>query len=219
MGKPGFELPIDIIVYDKTVEFFDQLMQLLHPFMPFITEEIYHHLKVRKEVADLTITQKNEIITPNPEILKQGVDLKNAITSIRDARNKNNIKLKDSIKLQIETKYQDLYKVFEPILTKQVNAETTSYTLNAEPGSFTLVGNEVKFHIKTNQAINNSAQKEQLLKELEYQKGFLLSVEKKLSNERFVQNAKQQVIDIERKKKADAEANIKAIKESLASLP
>ncbi len=214
--KPGFEQPIDKTVHEKTVGFFEELMQLLHPFMPFITEEIYHQLKERED--DLTVKQLSALASINEKILKNGVLLKDAITLIRDAKNRNHIKPKDIIELYIETGESELYKSFETILSKQVNAEKTHYTLKAETGAFTLVGNNVKFHIKTNQQIDSKLQKEQLQKDLDYLKGFLVSVEKKLSNERFVQNAKPEVIESERKKKADAEEKIKVIEESLATL-
>jgi valyl-tRNA synthetase len=216
--KPSLHEKIEKDVYEKTVYFFEELMQLLHPFMPFVTEEVYHLLKERKDGDDLTVKQKSETGSRKLEVLKQGELLKEVITSIRDARNKNNLKLKDSLYLQIETKNPDAYKQFESILAKQVNAQTTTYNLKAEPGSYSIVLGETKFHFKSNQELDSSAQKEQLLKDLEYQKGFLAAVMKKLNNERFVQNAKPQVIELERKKKADAEAKIKAIEESLTNL-
>ena len=216
--KPGFEQAIEKSVYEKTVFFFEELVQLLHPFMPFITEDIYHQLKERKEGDDLTVKLAAGIENYNNEILKQGVLLKEAITAIREARNKNNLKLKETIKLFIETKEEKLYKQFESILSKQVNAESIAYTQKAEPGAYTVVNGETKFHLFTNKEIDTAEQKEQLLKDLEYQKGFLASVEKKLSNERFVQNAKPEVIESERKKKADAEAKIKTLQDSISLL-
>ncbi|MDP9229658.1 MAG: class I tRNA ligase family protein, partial [Bacteroidota bacterium] len=214
--KPGFEEPIDANVYNKSVDFFEQLVQLLHPFMPFITEEIYHQLKERTN--DLTVNQFPSAASIDEKVLKNGNLLKEAITAIRDAKNKNHIKPKDVFELYIETGESELYKTFEDILSKQVNAEKTHYTLKAENGVFTVVGNNIKFHIKTNQQIDTTLQKDQLQKNLDYLKGFLVSVEKKLGNQRFVQNAKPEIIETERKKKADAEEKIKAIEESLKEL-
>jgi valyl-tRNA synthetase len=214
--KPGFEQPIDKTVYEKTVEFFEQLMQLLHPFMPFITEEIYHRLKEQED--DLTIKQLPVIGTNNDRILKNGVLLKEVITAIRDARNKNQLKPKDSIRLHIQTENMNTYQSFESILSKQVNAESVSYISATVANSITVVVQKDKFFMETTTVLDAGSQKEQLQKDLGYLKGFLVSVEKKLSNERFVQNAKPEVIDVERKKKADAEAKIKVIEESLAGL-
>jgi valyl-tRNA synthetase len=216
--KPGFEESIDADVYNKTVEFFEELMQLLHPFMPFATEEIYHLLKDRKEGDDLTTKQQSAVGNIQPEILKLGEILKNDITSIRDVRNKNNISLKETIEIEIEARHPGLYEQVEPLLKKQTNAKSVNYVVKAKTGSLSVLGYEAKIHITSDRKIDTATQKEQLLKDLEYHKGFLASVEKKLSNERFVQNAKPEVVETERKKKADAEAKIKAIRESLQSL-
>ncbi|MBK8089831.1 MAG: valine--tRNA ligase [Chitinophagaceae bacterium] len=216
--KPGFEQPIDAAVYEKTVGFFEELMQMLHPFTPFITEEIYHELRERKEGDDITIKQATASTKPTIEILQLASLLKEVITALRDVRVKNQLKPKDSIKLSIETNQQKAYQTIESILAKQVNAESISYGSSTVAASISFVVQKDKFYIETEKEIDTTSQKEQLLKDLDYLKGFLSSVEKKLGNERFVQNAKQEVIEIERRKKADAEAKIRAIEESLASL-
>ena len=216
--KPNINERIEKVVYEKTVYFFEELMQLLHPFMPFITEEIYHQLKERINRDDLTIKQYSTINDIQSPILKIGEILKHDITSIRDARKKNNISPKDKIKIDIEAKYASFYERVEPILLKQTNAESINYIVKTQTGSVPIMGYNAKIYISSNKKIDNSIQKDQLLKDLDYLKGFLQSVEKKLSNERFVQNAKPEVIETERKKKADAEAKIKTIEESLSAL-
>jgi len=214
--KPGFEQPIDKKVYDKTVSFFEELIQLLHPFMPFVTEEIYHLL--REQGIDLTVKQSSPVGTINNTIIREGVLLKEVITAIRDARVKAQLKPKDTIQLFILTENEPSYTAIKSILAKQVNAEEVAYTKDAIAGSINVVVQKDKFFLQTNVELDTASQKEQLQKDLEYLKGFLISVEKKLSNERFVNNAKAEVVDIEKKKKADAEAKIKAIEESLATL-
>jgi valyl-tRNA synthetase len=216
--KPAQDQRIDPAVYAKTIEFFGELMQLLHPFMPFVTEEIYHLLRERKEGDDITIKEQPAIANWQPEILKLGEILKNDITAIRDTRTKNNIPFKEKIRIDIEAKNPDKYQQVESILKKQTNAESINFNVETPAGSLTILGFEAKIHISTNKEIDSAAQKQQLTKDLEYLEGFLVSVEKKLSNERFVQNAKPEVIDLERKKKADAEQKIKAIRESLETL-
>lgn len=216
--KPGFEQPIDAAVYNKTIAFFEELMQLLHPYMPFITEEIYHALKDRSAGDDLTIKQQTPAKAVDAKTLQLAVQLKEVITALRDVRVKNQLKPKETIKLSIETDQQIAYQQIESILAKQVNAESISYVSAAVTGGISAVVQKDKFYIVTEKEIDTTSQKEQLLKDLDYFKGFLASVEKKLSNERFVQNAKPEVVDVERKKKADAEAKIKAIEESLQSL-
>ena len=184
--------------------------------MPFITEEIYHQLKEKKD--DLTVKQFPVIGSADDRIIKNGALLKEVITAIRDARNKNQLKPKDSIRLHIHTGNSSIYQAFETILSKQVNATSISYTPGIVANSIVVVVKKDKIFIETTAILDTVSQKEQLQKDLDYLKGFLVSVDKKLSNERFVQNAKPDVIDIERKKKADAEAKIKVIEESLSSL-
>jgi valyl-tRNA synthetase len=215
--KPGFEQPIDKAVYEKTVSFFEELMQLLHPYMPFITEEIYHELKERTAGDDITIKRLSAATAVNRQTIEAAGLLKEVITALRDVRVKNNIKPKETVQLFVETSHQQLYAQFESILLKQANASSLSYGTGGA-GTLSTVVQKDKLYIATETAIDTSAQKEQLQKDLEYQKGFLASVEKKLSNERFVQNAKPEVVELEQKKKANAEAKIRAIEESLAAL-
>ena len=214
--KPGFEQPIEQPVYERTVEFFTELMQLLHPFMPFVTEEIYHQLKERAD--DICIKQFSIAKEGKAATLSQGELLKQTISTIRESRVKNNIKPKDSIKLYIQSADTKAFKPIQSILSKQVNAQSIDFVTESVPDTITVVIGATKFFIETENILDASSQKEQLLKDLEYQKGFLSSVDKKLSNERFVQNAKPEVVELERRKKADAEQKIKALEESLASL-
>lgn len=214
--KPAPEQPIAKVVYDKTVDFFSQLMQLLHPFMPFVTEEIYHLLTERTD--DLCVKQFAAVQPADKTVLLEGQLLKDVISGLRDTRNKNQLKPKETIKLCIHTADNVLYKAIEPILTKQVNADAITYVQEPVPNSIASVIGKDKFYITSEQEVDTTHQKATLSKELEYLKGFLESVNKKLSNERFVQNAKPEVVSIEQKKKADAEAKIKIIEESLSHL-
>ncbi|HSU27650.1 MAG TPA: valine--tRNA ligase [Chitinophagaceae bacterium] len=208
----GSEQVIDSFVYKRTLEFFEELMQLLHPFMPFVTEEIYHLLQQRED--DIVVKQYTAATTPDAQILSHGSLLKEVITAIRDARNKNHVKPRDPILVHIQST-GNKYDKITSILQKQVNAEAVFFTETAIPNSITVVVQKDKFYIETTTPLDTASQKEQLLKELDYLKGFLVSVEKKLSNEKFVKNAKAEVIEAERKKKSDAEEKIKIIEESL----
>jgi valyl-tRNA synthetase len=216
--KPGFEQPIDEAVYNKTIYFFEELMQLLHPYMPFVTEEIYHLLKERKDGDDLCVKQFEPIGASDKTILSEGELLKKVITAIRDARNKNQIKPKEAITLYIQTIEDENYKAIENILSKQVNAEEINYTTDNISDTIVVAVEKDKFFIPTKKQVDTSVLKEELLKDLDYQNNFLNSVLKKLNNERFVENAKPEVVELERKKKADAEARIKTIEESLQNL-
>jgi valyl-tRNA synthetase len=214
--KPSFEQPIEASVYKKTIEFLDELMQLLHPFMPFITEEIYHSINERKD--DICVKQQSAANAFNTASLEQGTLLKNVITALRDARNKNQLKPKDAIQLHIQTNATNQYKAIENILGKQINASAISYTKETVSNTIVVAVEKDKFYIESEKQLDSASLKDDLLKDLAHQKGFLESVLKKLSNERFVQNAKPEVLAMEQKKQADAEARIKTIEESLAAL-
>ncbi len=214
--KPAYGQSIEQAVYQHTINFFSELMQLLHPFMPFITEEIYHLLDERKD--DITVKQFGAITQSDEKILNAGVVLKEVITGLRDARNKINLKQKDEIKLYIITEQQELYQSFYHILSKQVNANAIAFNTEARGHNVSVVIGKDKFFVETAVEIDNTKQKEGLLKELKYLEGFLESVNKKLSNERFMQNAKPEIIAHEQKKRSDAEAKIKVIQEALGSL-
>ena len=214
--KPGMDQPIDKVVYDKTVSFFTELMQLLHPYMPFVTEEIYHLLAPRTE--DLCVKQFAPLQTTDAVVLQEGELLKEVITGLRDIRVKNEIKPKEPIKLYVQGADEVLYKAIEPILLKQVNIQQLTFVTETVPNTITAVIGKDKFYIETERPVDSGAQKEELLKELEYLKKFLESVNKKLSNERFVQSAKPDVVQLEQKKKLDAETKIKVLEESLSNL-
>ncbi len=214
--KPGFEQPIETAVYKKTITLFTELMQLLHPYMPFVTEEIYHLLEERTD--DLCVKQYTSAGVTDKSILQQGTLLKAVITGLRDTRNKNQIKPKEQIQLHIQTTDKSNYQDIENILAKQVNAKTIAYTNDSVSSTIATAIEKDNFYIETEQPLNTGNQKESLLKDLEHQKGFLQSVDKKLSNEKFVANAKPEVLALEQKKKSDALSRIKAIEESLAAL-
>jgi valyl-tRNA synthetase len=217
-AKPGFDEAIDPVVYNHTVDFFEELMQLLHPFMPFVTEEIYHQLRNRLQGDDLTIRQLSPVRDHNQAVLEQAKLLKELITAVRDARNKNQLKPKDPVTLSIQTENNAPYRLIESILQKQVNAKALHYVQAPVSNAINLVVRKDKLFLETGNEADTVNQKEQLEKDLAYLQGFLSSVEKKLANERFVQQAKPEIVDTERRKKADAEAKIQAIRESLENL-
>ena len=213
---------IDSVVIIRTKDFFEELMKMLHPFMPFITEEIYHELSPRKDGDDICVARYG-LLSPsmsdgNIPFLIYGKLLQESITGVRDARNKANLKPRDAVELFVQTETPVAYHYTGSILMKQVNATALSITKESIPHSIPAVAGKEKFYILTAEPMDTGSQKEELQKELEYLKGFLLSVEKKLSNEKFVQNAKAEVVDIERRKKADAESKIRMIEESLTNL-
>lgn len=216
--KPAPDETLDPAVYEKTLAFYEQLVQLLHPFMPFVTEEIYHQLRERQAGDDLTIRQLASPAPADAAILEKGQLLKDLITGIRDSRNKQQLKPKEKIRLFVQSETPSVFGPVLDILARQVNADSIAFTPTAVTPSFTTVIGKDTFYLVTETPIDTTKQKEDLEKELIYQQGFLSAVEKKLGNEKFVANAKPEVVEIERKKKADAEARIKAIRESLEGM-
>ncbi len=214
--KPAPDQKISKALYERTVGFFEELVQIMHPFMPFVTEEIHHLLKTQTE--DLTVKQLAPATAADNAVLQKAVLLKEVITAIRDARNKAKLQPKDTIKLHILPEHADAYAGITDILGRQVNAESVAFTTAAVPNSISIVVQKDKFFLEAELPVDKAQQKEELLKELSYLQGFLISVDKKLSNEKFVQNAKPEVIAGERKKKADAEAKIAILEEAIAGL-
>jgi valyl-tRNA synthetase len=218
--KPGFEKPMDQAHLDKVINNFEMLLERLHPFMPFVTEEIYHLLREQQNV-DLCVRQLDQALQPtssDAQTLKEGEVLKSAITAIRDARVKAQIKNKDAVEIYCTAQEQAEWEIIRPLLSKQVNASAFSFTTDAIANSIQLVVGSAKLYIKSEQVIDTSAQRKSIEEELAYYDGFLASVEKKLSNEKFVQNAKAEVVEMEKKKQHDAQQKIAMLKESLANL-
>lgn len=214
--KPDFEGSIAKKHFDAAINYFEQLLQLLHPYMPFVTEEIFHLLRTQEN--DLVITQFDKPREPDAKILHKGQKLQELITTVRDSRNKNNIKNKIPVSLHIDAADKKSIEAFRNILQKQTNASSVEFTNVAIPGAITLVAGTDKIYLTSSEQADPEVQKQQLMKDLEYLKGFLNSVDKKLSNNKFVENAKPEVIDLERKKKADTEEKIRLIEQSLASI-
>jgi valyl-tRNA synthetase len=205
---------------EKAISFFEILLERLHPFMPFVTEEMYHLLRNNQQV-DICVKQLDPSFKSrgtDKAILEEAELLKSAITGIRDLRVKSNIKNKEAISLFGTVKDKAVWESIRELLCKQVNASSFEYTEESIADTIQIVIGGDRFYVKTEQAIDTTAQRKELETELLYYKGFLDSVEKKLSNERFVQNAKPEVVDLERKKKADALEKINMLEDSLRFL-
>ena len=218
--KPGFEKPMDQQHLDRAIANFEILMERLHPFMPFVTEEIYHLLK-ENQSTDLCVRQLDSSFVfrdTDRAILQEADLLKAAITAIRDARLKAQIKNKDAVSLYATVTEKATWNAIQEILCKQINAVAFNFTDDAVADTIQLVLGADRLYIKTDQILDTSVQRKSLEDELTYYKGFLASVEKKLSNEKFVANAKGEVVDMERKKQADAIAKISLLEESLRNL-
>lgn len=214
--KPGMEQSLHRHTYERTLALFESLLHLLHPYMPFVTEEIFHQLQQRGPGEDLIQRQLPMYQAPDAPILAQGMLLQELITTVRDIRNKNGLKPKDTINLWMITEHQPFYEAAEAIIRKSVNAAEMGFTTDARPGAIAAVVQTDKLYIETTlDTIDPEKQRADMEKELDYLRGFMASVDKKLTNERFVNNAKPEVVALERKKKADAEARMQTLQESL----
>ena len=215
--KPAYGKPIDRKTYEKTLDLFAELLQLLHPFMPFITEEIWQNLKERKTGESIMVSVINNNAAYNENLLKEFEFVKEVIVGIRNIRKQNNIAFKDSLELKV--KKNDRYPVaFVSIIQKMGNISATETVTEAVKGAWSFIVDTVEYFIPGTGNVDIAEVKAKLEDELKYTRGFLKSVMAKLSNERFVSGAPEQVVANERKKQADAEAKIAAIEAQLAEL-
>lgn len=217
--KPEFEKPIDKATFDITIGFFETLLKALHPFMPFITEELWHELNERTEKDCVIISSYPTPKSFEQKILDEAVLSFEIVTEIRNTRNNKNISPKEALSLQVRNGEQTPVKSFWPVIKKLSNL--TEITFVSQPlatNSTAFLVRAIEFFIPLEGKVDTAKERETILKEIEYLKGFLISVDKKLSNEKFVGSAKPQVVEAERKKKTDAETKIKALEESLSRL-
>ncbi|MDO5315705.1 MAG: valine--tRNA ligase [bacterium] len=206
---------IDPVTYATTIKFFENLMLLLHPFMPFITEEIWHAIAERKDGDDIIIAQQPKLQAVDEQILKQFEFTQEVINNVRKVRSDKNIAFRDAIQLVVKgTANQD----FDCVIAKLCNVSEVSYVAEAPAGAFGFIVGSTEFFVPLTGSVDVEAEIKKLEEELKYAQGFLKSVEAKLSNERFVSGAPAAVVDKERKKKADAEAKIAVIEQQLAGL-
>ena len=218
MIKPEYGKPIDSSTYNQTRVFFEKVVKILHPFMPFISEEIWHAFKTRDIEDYLIVSNWPQIDNFDTEILTQGDLAFEVITQIRNLRNSKQISPKTKLTLQIKTSSVDKFSSFGELIKKMANLSDLLY-VDEKPtggGSFVIKGDE--FFVPLEGEVDTTKEKEKLQKELDYTRGFLTSISKKLSNQRFVSNAPEQVVANERQKQADAEAKIKVLEEQLQNL-
>ena len=216
MIKPAYGQPISKEVYDRTIGFFDNLLHLLHPFMPFITEELWQHIVERKDGESLMVSPMAAPGEVDEALLQQFEAVKEVISNVRSIRLQKNIAQKETLELQVVG--ENPVAVFDAVIGKMCNLSAiTAVEAKADGASAFMVGT-TEYAVPLGNLIDVEAEIARMEAELKHKEGFLQGVLKKLGNEKFVNNAPAAVIELERKKQADAESIIKSLKESIAAL-
>lgn len=215
MIKPAYGQPIDKTTYDTTLRYFDALLRLLHPFMPFITEELWQHLAPRSEGESIMYAQMPQAKSFDNDTLAAMETAKEIITAVRGVRASKNLPLKDALTLCV---IGETAPMSDGLIMKLANLDAINYNAAKDASAVSFMVGTIEFNIPLSGKIDTAAELERLRKEETYLEGFLASVMKKLSNERFVNNAPAAVVDGERKKQADAESKLANIRASIAAL-
>jgi valyl-tRNA synthetase len=216
--KPAYGYPIDLATRNQAFVFMEQLMLVLHPFIPFITEEIWQRVALRQAGESVMITLLPQPASFESDCIERFERMKEVVGFVRGVRAERNIPIKKELSIEIKTgdgKYDDY---LDPILIKLLNLKSVSLIEQNTTGSASQVIRSVEYYVPVAGAVDVDAECEKLQKDLEYTMGFLDSVKKKLSNERFVNHAPAQVVDVEKAKMADAEAKIKALLEQIEAM-
>lgn len=215
--KPAYRQPIDQATFDAVVALFEDNLKLLHPFMPFLSEEIWQRIAQRTPEEALVIASWPRVAPADPAVIEGFRIADSVITGIRTIRKEKNIPLKESLQLALLNE-EGFGREWDVVIQKLTNVSQISYVSEPLEGALTFRVKSNEYFIPVSGAVDIEAEIKKIREELQYTRGFLSSVQKKLSNDRFVNNAPEQVIAIERKKKADAEAKIETLEKSLASL-
>ncbi|MGQ8338420.1 valine--tRNA ligase [Sunxiuqinia sp. A32] len=218
MVKPAYRQPIDEKTYNEVIDLFEKLLKLLHPFMPFISEEIWHYLKERKDGEAIMISEWPSVLNYDEELVSKFESVKETVSGIRNLRKSNNIPMKDSLELAVQQGEKGYDAKYDAVLLKMGNLSDVKLVTEEIKGAVSFRIFSSTFYMDLGEHIDIEAELNKLEEELKYTKGFLNSVMKKLSNERFVSGAPEAVVAKEQAKKADAEAKIKVLEEQIASL-
>lgn len=217
MVKPAYQQPIDAKTLTSVISFLEDNLKVLHPFMPFLTEEIWQHISDRTPDEALIIAEYPKMVSVNENLINEFKIASEVISGIRNIRKEKNIAFKNEIDFLVLNN-DKINTDFDAVIEKLGNTSSINYVTEKVDGALSFRVKSNEYFIPMSSDIDVAAEKEKLEEELKYTEGFLKSVQKKLSNERFVNNAPKQVINNERQKEADALAKIETLKASLASL-
>ena len=217
--KPGFQQPIDGKTYRDIIDIFEMLMQFLHPFMPFITEELWQTMRQRGEKESIMMTSMPVLDSEmDQKVLDDFAAARKVIEQVRRIRTEKNIAQKHALKLRVYAKPDTANPATDAVIAKLCNLDSVDYVAGEEVDGATFIENNIQYSVPLSGLVDASEEIKKLEADLKYAEGFLQGVMKKLSNASFVNNAPQKVVDMERKKQADAEEKIRIIKEQLAKL-
>jgi valyl-tRNA synthetase len=215
MAKPAYQQPIDRPTYEATLGFFESQLKVLHPFMPFITEELWQAIEDRKDGESIMVVMQPKATEIDNTLIVNFEYAKEIIAGIRSVRLQKNIPNKEVLSLQIVGKHDEQ---FNTVIAKLGNLETIQSVTEKTAGSISFLVGTTEFSIPMGSLINVEEEIAKMEAEIKYFEGFIESVMKKLGNERFVANAKPEVVEAERKKKADAESKIVSLREGIVAL-
>ncbi len=216
--KPEYRKPVDKITFDATVDIFDKLLKVIHPFMPFITEEIWQLLLERKDGESLMMTRMPEAKKFNKDLVNNFESVKETISAIRTVRKNKNVPNKEKLELIIRSDKDSSDIEFLPVISKLCNLSEVSFVSGKLEGAASFMIRTTEYFIPLSGKIDFEGDIAKIQDDLDYNRGFLISVMRKLENERFVKNAPANVLELERKKKSDAESKIKSLEEALKTL-
>ncbi len=216
--KPAYQQPIDKTTYDATIGFFDKLLKILHPYIPFITEEVWQLLEERKDGESIMVQRMPEVGEFDEKLLDRFETAKDVIAKIRAIRQENQIAQKNAIEVYARLVDGQYDGYFDSVIVKHCNISTLEHTNEAKPNSKTFVAKNVEYFVPMGDNVDIAEEIKKLQAELDYTRGFLVSVEKKLSNERFVSGAPAAVVTREKQKQADAIVKIEALEKQIAAL-
>lgn len=216
--KPGYEEPIDKRTYEATLKYLETLMKILHPFMPFLTEEIYQNMSERSDNDFLMISGWPEGGDYNKTLIDEAEETFSIISNIRNIRNNRGIPQKQVVSLYIKTGHKERFSSFDHSLRKLANLDEIQFVEEKVSGAIHFIIKTDEFYIPVEGELDQKKQITEMERELEYMKGFLSATVKKLNNENFINNAPEKVVENERKKKSDAEGKIKKLEESIINL-